>query len=509
MHPRRNSSIVLPLHFFAAGRPCTVAGAGRTAWPKIRLLLEAGAKVRVVAPELTAPEAAAAAREGAFEHVPRRFEAGDARDAALVFAATGSRTANREILRWCRAAGTPCACVDGNWAQGDFTVPATARVGELTVTVTAGGTDGRQARLICRSIERHLRMMTSARLVVVGTDHRHMSIEEREPFHLTGERFEQAGFMIMQLWGIHEFMLLNTCNRVEIVAVVSEETSRNGILRHILGFSRLKEGKFYLLTDEEAFEHLCLTTAGMLSQTPGENHVAAQVKKALETAREHGWAGGLVQEWVSSALRVSREIKRTVSPFFTGCEIEDLALRRLEEEEGLLDGNGTVLVLGTGEVGRALVEALAPRAEKVIWCYHRNRPAPPAGNVACCSLNELKSRLGEADAVVCAMESSAPLLHAPHAPFFNAEKPVLLIDLGMPRNVDPELDRLVPALRRVDLDALKYHHRRRTGELDRALAAARAVVRDHHDLYERIADTLIKNGHAAEPAGADPDPLGD
>ena len=102
-------------------------------------------------------------------------------------------------------------------------------------------------------------------------------------------RLEQAGFMIMQLWGIHEFMILNTCNRVEVITVVSEETAKNGILRHIMGFTHFKEDKYYLKTDRAAFEHLCLVTGGMLSQTPGENHITAQMKEALEQSKTRGW----------------------------------------------------------------------------------------------------------------------------------------------------------------------------------------------------------------------------
>ena len=117
----------------------------------------------------------------------------------------------------------------------------------------------------------------------------------------------------MQLWGIHEFLLLNTCNRVEIIAVVASETAENGILPHSMGFSSLKESKYYIKTGEKAFEHLCLVTAGMLSQTPGENHITAQIKEALETAKTRKWAGNMLQEWISSALFISKEIKNETS----------------------------------------------------------------------------------------------------------------------------------------------------------------------------------------------------
>ena len=67
--------------------------------------------------------------------------------------------------------------------------------------------------------------------------------------------------------------------------------------------------KFYLKKGDKAFEHLCLVTAGMMSQTPGENHITAQMKGSLDKAKEKGWAGNMLQEWISSALYVSKEIK--------------------------------------------------------------------------------------------------------------------------------------------------------------------------------------------------------
>ena len=493
----------IPLHFLLAGRLCRVVGGGKAALSRIRPLLEAGARVEVVAPELC-PEVEELVRDGMVAHEARPFEPGDATGAALVFAATNNRAINRQVLADCRDRGVPCNCVDGNWASGDFTVPAITRVGDLVVSVVSGGTDGRRAKMVKDSLARHLRMMESAHLVVVGTDHRHLTIEEREPFHLSGRRFDQAGFMIMQLWGIHEFMILNTCNRVEVVAVVSRETSRNGILRHILGFTRLKEDKFYLKTDEAAFEHLCLVAAGMLSQTPGENHVTAQVKEALETAKQRGWANGMVQEWVSSALHVSKAIKNEVGPALRNYEIEDLALGYIEARGRDLAAS-TVMVLGAGAIGRGLVRDCLPKAGKIIWCYHVNEPEHSNDwndKVELCTFNDLRERLAEADIIIGAAESPGHLVYPAHAPFFNQERPVLLLDLGMPRNIDPALDNLSPNLSVVDLDGLKYWHRRELVAMDDILARCRTLVTEHRHLYEKITGSF----QGRNEAGDSPEP---
>lgn len=479
------------INLFLSGRPCLVVGGGKVATRKIEMLLEAGAKVSVVSPEVCGG-LGKLIEEGKVTHTARKFEGHDITGAMIVYAATNSRGINRKVLETCREAGVLCCCVDGNWSDGDFTTPAMTQYKNLMLSVSSGGNDCRHSKLVKNSLERHLKMMESAHLVVVGTDHNHLTVEEREPFHLTGHRFERAGFMIMQLWGIHEFMILNTCNRVEVVAVVSGETSRNGILRHILGFANLKEDKYYLKTGREAFAHLCLVTAGMLSQTPGENHITAQMKEALETAAQRGWAASLMQTWISAALQVSKTIKNEVAPLLRNYEIEDLALRYIEAHGGRL-AESTLMVLGAGMIGKSLVAESASKVRKTIWCYHVNKPEIPGdcnGSVELCTFNEMKNRITEADLIVSATDAPGHVLHMGHAPFFNQERPVTVVDLGMPRNIAPELDTLSDDVTVIDLDGLKYWYRRELADMNEVLNRSRAIAADHQDLYDKVAGSF-------------------
>jgi glutamyl-tRNA reductase len=488
----------IPINLFIANRPCLVVGGGKVAWRKIQLLLEANAQVSVVSPNVC-DEVGELIEKGLITHTVRQFEAADVVNALIVYAATNSRGINRQVLECCREQGILCCCVDGNWADSDFTTPAITRHNQLTVSVSSGGNDCRQSKMVKNSLARHLKMMESAHLVVVGTDHNHLTVEERESYHLTGPRFERAGFMIMQLWGIHEFMVLNTCNRVEVIAVVSEETAHNGILRHVMGFTHLKEDKFYLKTGKEAFEHLCLVTAGMLSQTPGENHITAQMKEALDSAKRRGWAGNMIQEWVSTTLHVSKDIKNEVAPRLHSYEIEDLALRYLEAQGKDL-ANSTIMVLGAGMIGQGLVKDSLPKAGNIIWCYHVNKPELPknwAGKIELCTFNDMKNRITEADIIVSATDAPGHVLHMAHAPFFNQERPVAVIDLGMPRNIDPELDDLSSDITVVDLDGLKYWYRRELTDMNDILSHSRAIIAEHQELYEKITSSF-KSGDATE-----------
>ncbi|MDF7826881.1 NAD(P)-dependent oxidoreductase [Pontiellaceae bacterium B12227] len=486
------------INLFLEDRPCLVVGGGKVALRKIMLLLDSGALVTVVSPEIC-EDLAVLVQQEKVKHIERRFEDGDIAGSTIIYAATNSRGVNRNVLEASREQGVLCCCVDGNWAQSDFTTPAMTRHNQLTLSVSSGGKDCRQSKMVKNSLARHLKMMEAAHLVVVGTDHNHLNVEEREPFHLTGHRFERAGFMIMQLWGIHEFMVLNTCNRVEIIAVVSKETAENGILRHILGFTNLKEDKFYIKEGWQAFQHLCLVTAGMLSQTPGENHITAQMKEALDTAKQRGWAGNMTQEWISSALFVSKAIKNEVAPLLHSYEIEDLALRYLEAHGKNL-AESTLMVLGAGMIGKGLVNDSLPKIGKIIWCYHVNKPDIPEGaadQVELCTFNDMKNRITDADIIVSATDAPGHILHMAHAPFFNQERPVAVVDLGMPRNIDPELDDLSSDVTVVDLDGLKYWYRRELTDMDEILTRSRSIATANKELYDKIANSF-KGGNAAE-----------
>jgi glutamyl-tRNA reductase len=478
----------LPVNLLLADRPCLVVGAGKVAARKIGHLIDAGARITVISPEICEGEIADWIETQRITCLKRAFEPGDVSGFTLVFASTNDRFVNRQVLEDCRKHSILCSCVDGNWAQSDFTTPAITRHGGLTLTVSTGGQSCRQAKLIKDNLAKHIEMVETADLVVVGTDHHHMDIEEREPFHLTGPRYERTGWMIMQLWGIHEFMILNTCNRVEVIAVASKETSTNGILRHILGFDKLKEDKFYLKHGAEAYEHLCMVSSGMLSQTPGESHIAAQMKEALAGAQQRGWANSMMQEWVSSLLHVSKHIQTEVTPSLRKEEIENLALKYLEAHSPDLSAK-TLMVLGAGMIGQGLVNDAFPKVGKIIWCYHINRPELSSewkNKIELCTFNSIKDRLGEADIIASATEAPGHVLHHGHAPFLNQQKPVLLIDLGMPRNIEPALNGLSPELRIVDLDGLKYWHRRETAEMDEIFHRCHGIIGEHQEQYERI-----------------------
>ncbi|MFA4943910.1 MAG: NAD(P)-dependent oxidoreductase [Lentisphaeria bacterium] len=480
---------VFPVSLLAAGKPALVVGGGRVGLRKVRLLLEAAAQVTVVSPDLH-PELAALAGQGAVGHIPRKFIPADVEGRFLVFAATADRGVNREILALCRQRGVLACGIDENWPDGAFVTPATFRTDGVVVAVSTGGKSCRRARLVKDSLAKHLALVETADLLVVGTSHEHLPLEEREPFHLTGRRFEETGEMLAQLWGLHEFAILNTCNRIELHAVAGAAAGLERAILRLLGFDRLPAAGFYLKRGFDAFSHAATVAAGLLSQTPGEKHIVAQLKEAQASAARRGWAGAMLEQWLSSALHVSKEIRQETEGLFHACEIEDLCLRYLRAEPAGGNGNPRrTLVVGSGVVGRALVANLAAAGVPVDWCYHRQRPEPPpgaaAGAITLFDLRELPQRLAAAEAVVCATASPEPVLHAAHAPFFNRGRTTCILDLATPRNVAPDLAAAAPVTI-LDLDGLKHWHRREGVDLEHTLGRAAAIAAAHKEMYDRL-----------------------
>jgi glutamyl-tRNA reductase len=331
-------------------------------------------------------------------------------------------------------------------------------------------------------------MVENADLIVMGTSHNELPIEKREHFHLIGDRLDRTGNMLMHVWGIHEFMLLNTCNRIEIIAVVSRGTEIDDLLKRIMAFFHLKPREYYMKQGYEAFEHTATLCAGLYSQTPGENHIVAQVKDALAYSREKDWAGNMMDNWISSALQVSKVIRNKTGPLLKNVEIEDLCVNYLQNKIAK-PADRNILVIGAGVVGTDLVKSLIHHGMTCKWCYNVNKPDisdPIFKDIGLCSVRRLQQHLAAADVVLCAAMSAGHVITRKHAPAFAAVKHPYIIDLAIPRNTDPGLSEKVPHLRIVDLDDLKHWFRRELADMPKIYKLAGQQVKKHKDKYERI-----------------------
>ncbi len=490
MRERQKAEAVLPIGLLVKGRRFLVVGGGKVALRKTRLLLQAEAEVTVVSPDVR-PELAEMAGSDRISLVRREFREGDAEGFLLAFAATDDRRVNRRVLEDCRRSGVLCCPVDRNWPEGDFVTPATFRSDGLAVSVTTGGRSCRRSRVVRNGLARHLDAVSSADLLVVGTSHHHLPVEDRECYHLDSDGRRRVGSMLSEVLGLQEFMILNTCNRVELIAVGAPTRGLLSLIGSAMDFDHLGLPHYYVVQGFDAFRHLALVASGLDSQSPGEDHIKAQLKEALTEACGADWAGGVMRGWVGECLRVSRGVASAVGAFLEGREIEDACVASMDRDLAEVE-NPVVLVMGTGPVGRGMVDRLVRRGYRCGWCYHLTRPEPPSAarsEVDVFPLAGIADRLPSANAVVCAMTAPQHVLEQDHASDFAEDRLTFVYDLGIPRNVSER----VGALRHVtvrNLDDLKGSTEGDIADLRRAIEVATELIDRHRDTYDKIIQSL-------------------
>jgi glutamyl-tRNA reductase len=482
---------VFPVALLLAGRPCLVLGGGKVATRKVSLLLEADAAVTVISPAL-GNELRQLADQSAIRWIPRPFEPADLDGMFLVYAATDSRIANRAALNLCRQRGILCCPVDDAWADGDFLTPATIRDGDLTIAINTAGHACRRSRLIKQSVSRHIGLVNQAELLVIGTSHEQLDIASRERLQRLGSHLESCGDLIFRVWGIHEFLLLSTCNRLELHAVGVPDKTSLALLLRILEFDRLEPGQYYVHTGMDAFEHSCAVAAGLLSQMPGEYHIVAQIKDALQAATVRQHAGGMMQEWVDDVLHISAELRSRSGPSTASAEIEDMALAFLQDTGNAAAG-GRVLLLGTGRLGMAVLQRAAERLafRSLDWFWHRTAPCVPVAlqeRVTPRPLDQLHRCLPEADVIISALDSDQYILSAPdlQARTGDPARPLTILDLGVPRNVDPAISTLSGTVSLTDLDGLKRWNHRTTTDTATLRERCHELVIEHKAYHDKL-----------------------
>jgi glutamyl-tRNA reductase len=472
-----------PVNLLLKGKNTLVVGGGKVATRKVNGLLNSQSNMTVIAPKVS-KAIAKLAEEGRLRLFERKFEKSDLNNISLLFAATDDRAFNSSLINLCSDLKILCCAVDENWSAGGFITPASFERDGVNVAVSSHGEACRKTRLIKENLSRHIEMTDNTEFLVLGTDHNYMNLTEREHLHLTGQRYQQTGEMLRHIGSIHEFMLLNTCNRVELIAIVSPGPGFEGILKAAMHFNNIQNDDFYLKYGIKAFSHFITVMSGLMSQTPGEKHITAQIKDTLKVAKSNNWASNLLQECQNTALHISKHIRQKLDTFMHNFEIEDLTLKYIKNECKALKGSNA-LVIGTGTIGTAMVDNLLKEGCHVTWCYHTSKQEKKR-NLRIVNINNLKDNLLEIDLIVSASSSESPLLHHGHAPFMDQDRVINIIDLAIPRDVSPELKKLMPNIKLADLDDLKHWHRRESIDMAHIFEISNAIINEHKNMYDKI-----------------------
>jgi glutamyl-tRNA reductase len=303
------------------------------------------------------------------------------------------------------------------------------------------------------------------RLVLVGTSHHRAPVELRERVALAQE---QARSLAARLAGDgREAVCLSTCNRTEIyLAAADAEPAERDAVAALAELEPEVEQALYRLRDQAAALHLFRVAAGLDSLVPGEGEILGQVR----VAHELGTSGLVLDRLFRSALHAGRKVRAQTAIGESPASVSSAAAALAEQVFGDLSGR-SVLVLGAGEVGDQVARSLRTRGAAIaLVANSRTEPAAIAG------------QLRSVDVVVASTSAPGLVLEASTvAAAFGARRgrQLLLIDLAVPRDLDPAIHELggcylydIDDLEAIVADTLTG--RRREAERAESIVAAEA-----------------------------------
>jgi glutamyl-tRNA reductase len=291
-------------------------------------------------------------------------------------------------------------------------------------------------------------------IFALGVSHKTAPLELREQLALTEGRAAGVLSALTSEETVSEAASLSTCNRTELYLVVSDpveaEAAALGVLAREAGIRPTELlGPLYSLRGSEAAAHLYRVTAGLDSMILGEAEIQGQVKRAYELALVEGATGPILNRLFRGALAAGKRARTETAVGEKGVSIPSVAVELAQRNLGDL-ASRRVLLVGAGETSELSARALAARGAHAIFIANRrhNRAIGLAERFGgrAVRIDELPAQLAEADIVVSTTNSPHHLVERTELELVMKQRegrPLLLIDLAVPRDIDPacrELD---------------------------------------------------------------------
>lgn len=287
-------------------------------------------------------------------------------------------------------------------------------------------------------------------LQLIGVNHKTAPIEVRERLAITESRLPDALQRLVQHPGVDEGLILSTCNRVELLT----RTENGGAdLRGFLhDYFRLDpaqlEQYLYEYHEREAIRHLFRVTASLDSMVVGEPQILGQVKEAYATARAVGAISSQLDLLLTRAFAVAKRVRTETAVGSSAVSIASVAVELAKKIFGSLKGKHVFLV-GAGKMSELAARHLQAHGAASIFVANRTyeratRLAAKFGGQAI-RFDDIYDTCDRADIVITSTGAPVAIFHRQHGELFLARRknrPMFFIDIAVPRDVDPEMNKL-------------------------------------------------------------------
>ena len=327
-------------------------------------------------------------------------------------------------------------------------------------------------------------------LIVVGLSHKTAPVEIRERLAVPESRLGEALTRLCSYPGVKEGILLSTCNRVEVYSVVDDVDTGYGRIQEFLADTHLSLSSeqltphLYWHTGDRAIAHLFRVASSLDSMIIGESQILGQLKDAFEVALAHKTTGVIMNKVVKKAISVAKRVRTetkiaemAVSVSYAAVELAKKIFSNLHEKTVLLIGAGEMAKLAAKHfiangVGHVRITTRTPQ--------HAVDLAERFGGTAV-PFDQFKDDMASADIVLVSTGAAHYLVGAEdvhRAVQERMNRPMFLIDISVPRNIDPAVRHVDNAFL-FDIDDLKHRvEQNRAERVHEAEKAERMVIEE-------------------------------
>jgi glutamyl-tRNA reductase len=327
-------------------------------------------------------------------------------------------------------------------------------------------------------------------LSLVGISHTTAPVAVREHFAFSAEELPDLLGRLGERYG--GATVLSTCNRTEVYVAsargIGDPRPIVALLSETKGDVAMEGAPFFAATGTDAVRHLFLVAAGIESMVIGEAEVLGQVRAAFAAATAAGTHTPILSRAFHEAVRVGRKVRAQTNISRGTTSISAAAAALARTTLGDLAGK-TALVIGAGDAGMLAARALVSNGVSSIVVTSRSaeRSAAVAADLGgtAAPFEELGASLAAADVVITSTAAPHFLIAPPmiaSAMLGRRARPLLLIDIAVPRDVDPDV-RSVPGVHLHDIDDLQAMAGESMRRRRKELAPAQAIVNEAVEKY--------------------------
>ena len=291
-------------------------------------------------------------------------------------------------------------------------------------------------------------MDSSSHLFVLGVNHKTAPVSVREQLSFTGSQLQEALSHLTSREGIEGGIILSTCNRSEIyVSSRSSNHIRNSLEQFFSEVQSVNLSELspflYCFENHDAVNHLYRVSSGLDSQLLGENEILGQVKRAFSEAKAVNASNGTLERLFDGAIKMGKKIRKETCINQGSTSLSSMAIKLAEKTVSL--DNKTILLVGVNKINEQIAHYLHERRIQTVIVA--NRTFEKAVSIArylggrAIHFDTFKKELHKVDIIICSTAAPHFILKREEVEtsLTKRTRPLLLIDMAVPRDIDPEI----------------------------------------------------------------------